>query len=163
MKINFTKKQFKTLLEIFNLATWIVLYDVDNDAREHSNILELETYLASYAKQMGCENMVFEHKNKLHINPENEKEFEEIIENYNNNIFWYDLNFRITEKLLSQRYNKEEWTQLSEYDKFSLQQIIEALLNEEFCASGIDKLMFSESFVKNLWAKIDDAMKDREK
>jgi len=58
MKINFTKSEYRILLDVIYMADWILhAHDTEDrsDTKEYSDLFQK---LMSYAKDMGCEDLV---------------------------------------------------------------------------------------------------------
>jgi len=58
MKINITKKEYRTLLEMIEIANWVLFaHKIEKDP-ETDKFRELEQKLLSYAKDMGAKHLV---------------------------------------------------------------------------------------------------------
>ncbi|KHE66874.1 hypothetical protein [Halobacillus sp. BBL2006] len=95
MKINFTKKQFRTLIELIYLGEWTA-----NSSREVDRVEkyeELMEYIYSYADKFGFDDLVV-HDKKLNGHYPT-REFEEEMENYidenDEEVFWHQLVTRL--------------------------------------------------------------------
>ncbi|WP_423188357.1 hypothetical protein ACO1PF_07015 [Alkalibacterium sp. f15] len=105
MKINFTKKQYRSLIDLIHLGDMVVNGIRTDDTVEEYE--ELREYIYSFAKQMGQEdNIKYDKEYDRHFET---REYEsgkvqEYIEDYDDEIFWTELASRLatrdTQKLI---------------------------------------------------------------
>ncbi|OJF94646.1 hypothetical protein [Alkalibacterium sp. 20] len=105
MKINFTKKQYRSLIDLIHLGDMVVNGIRTDDTVEEYE--ELREYIYSFAKQMGQEdNIKYDKEYDMHFET---REYEsgkvqEYIEDYDDEIFWTELASRLatrdTQKLI---------------------------------------------------------------
>jgi len=58
MKIDITKKEYRTLLEILEIVDWVLHAHHPEERSETRKYREIEQKIFSYAKDMGFENLV---------------------------------------------------------------------------------------------------------
>ncbi|WP_252502052.1 hypothetical protein [Sporosarcina sp. Marseille-Q4943] len=103
MNINFTKKQFKTLLDLAFLGEWTA-----NSARSHDDRFvdyeELFQYICSHAKDMGYEDLVpYERElNGFYPSQEFENQLHPIIDDNEEHVFWEKLSGYLAKRDLDQ-------------------------------------------------------------
>lgn len=96
MKINFTKKQYRTLVELLFLGN-----HMSNGVRESDRIVQeyedLLQYVYSFAKEMGMEEeIIFEKEyNEFFETRELEESLMDYIDEYDGDVFWNELAGRL--------------------------------------------------------------------
>lgn len=141
MKINITKKQYLSLIELIFLGDFMVngIRVGDEQVKEYD---ELKNYLFSYAKKMGYENLIEPgtKKNEYYET----REFEDgvafkYIHDYDEEIFWTELASRLAfrdagrlqklaaEKMDRDSFLREGWSRENVY-------------HEEFEKNGLDNI-----------------------
>jgi hypothetical protein len=119
MKIELTKEQYKNLLEVSHIANSVLglLGDVLPGKEYKKKVDEmdnLENYFISFARDFGCDNLVEDFKGKTLMKEEIYEELSEILDEYDDYIFWNELEVRMgkrdfekTETDDDKKYNKE--------------------------------------------------------
>ena len=85
MKINFTKKQYDTLLELVHLGNGITSFNDDtaNDS------VEIVQYLLSFAKDFDDEGVLYDPQDQMFdLTVEREQEIQRSIDEYEDMVFW---------------------------------------------------------------------------
>jgi hypothetical protein len=102
MKINFTKKEYRILLDLIHIADWILhAHDSEprNDTKEYSDLIQK---LMSHAKDMDCGDLIEFDKQLGKYFPsikfEEESIAEKYIEEFEDNSFWSELITRLAER-----------------------------------------------------------------
>ena len=102
MKINFTKSEYRILLDVIYISDWILHahYTEDrNDTKEYSGLFQK---LMSYAKDMGCEDLVdFDKQQKNYAESflfEEESPAPGYIEEFEDDSFWSELISRLARR-----------------------------------------------------------------
>lgn len=138
MKINFTKKQFKTLLDLIYTGEMII-----NGNRIPDEVIEeydeLQQYIYSFAKEMGYEDLM--EYNKEYNGYYETRKYEEsgiydLIEEYNNNVFWDELASNLAERDIANKYG-EEIVNLEHEDIVTAIWRREDEYSEEFSENGL--------------------------
>ena len=103
MKINFTKKQYKQLLDLVYLGEWTANSSKDADERE-TEYEALFEYVCSFAKDFDVAHLVpFDKKLNAHIPTiEYEQQLQPLIDANDNDIFWQELSSRLANQDLAQ-------------------------------------------------------------
>ena len=154
MKINFTKSEYRTLLDVIYIADWILhAHDIEkrSDTKEYS---ELFQKLMSYAKDMGCEDLV--DFDKQGNNYAESFSFEEqslalgYINEFENDSFWEELISRLARRdaLIELKVDNEQ-----DVDRDKLYTAIgnaESKWSKEFEAFGLDRLRINKTQLDNV-------------
>lgn len=144
MKIHFTKKEYRLLLDIVSIADWVMNSHTTGNNPKSEPYEELEQKIFSYAKDAGLENLVMYNKQYDKYFPTREYEDEEtdrpFIDEYEEEVFWEELCGRLAQRDLLQEKGIQE---IKEMDP------IEVLTEEDKIAEKYDK-EFIENGIKNL-------------
>ncbi|MDV6379261.1 hypothetical protein ORD22_13655 [Sporosarcina sp. GW1-11] len=138
MKINFTKKQFKHLLDLVHLGEWTA-----NSTRDSEQLIkeyeELYQYINSLAKDFGYEEIIqYDQKlNDYYPTQEYENQFQPIIDANDNEVFWNELSIRLAKRDLA----KEAVVPRDADERFKRLIEIEERYAEEFDENGLDRLV----------------------
>lgn len=140
MKINFTKKQFRTLLDMVYIADFTIngIRLPDEEIKEYR---ELAQYIYSFAKDMACENLVeFDREYKQYFET---RELEdgpvgEFIEEYDSYVFWEELVSRLAKRDVEKSISKSRDIGNDEF--LNLLWAKEEVYNDEFHKNGLDNL-----------------------
>lgn len=141
MKINFTKKQFKHLLDLVHLGEWTA-----NSSRESDTLIkeyeELYQYINSLAKDFGYEEIIeFDKKlNEYFPTQAYENELQPIIEVNDNEVFWNELSSRIATRDLA----NERVVPRDADEQFKRLLDIEQRYEEEFEEHGLSRLILKK-------------------
>lgn len=141
MKINFTKKEYRTLVDLIFLGDMVVngIRVGDDNVKEYE---ELREYLYSFAEQMGCEDIIqFDKQFNQHFETREYEEgkVQDYLKEYDNEIFWNEMASRLAmrdiertqrisaEELDHQEMIKNVWsreeTYLEEFEKNGLKNV----------------------------------------
>ncbi|WP_303967780.1 hypothetical protein [Sporosarcina ureae] len=141
MKINFTKKQFKHLLDLVHLGEWTA-----NSSRESDTLIkeyeELYQYINSLAKDFGYEEIIeFDKKlNEYFPTQAYENELQPIIEVNDNEVFWNELSSRLATRDLA----NERVVPRDADEQFKRLLDIEQRYEEEFVVHGLSRLILKK-------------------
>ncbi len=144
MKINITKKQYRELLEMSYAARWMVeAFAIDSSER----FLESEQFLLSMAKDFGLKELVEEDGEQFYHSAEflDQTKIQELIENYNNTLFWDELAVRLGQRDTLKKLSPERAALLTPEDL------------EESSAAAIERYAteFEEHQLSNIVLKND--------
>lgn len=141
MKINFTKKEYRTLVDLIFLGDMVVngIRVGDDNVKEYE---ELREYLYSFAEQMGCEDIIqLDKQFNQHFETREYEEgkVQDYLKEYDNEIFWNEMASRLAmrdiertqrisaEELDHQEMIKNVWsreeTYLEEFEKNGLKNV----------------------------------------
>ncbi len=142
MKINLSKKQYRTLVKLIYLGTWLANAHRTDDIIEEFE--ELEQYIFSFCKDFGMEND-FEYDESLkrfYLTDEfiENSGIDKLIDEYNLDTFWEELIHMMADKDLLETYGEKG---LKEMD-------IEKLTEKKILLLDLYEKEFSENGIKNL-------------
>jgi hypothetical protein len=144
MKINITKKEYRTLLEIVEIANWVLYAHKTEEEPETEKYRELEQKLLSYAKEMGLKHFVkYEKKlEKYFLTKEFEDKspFMDYIDDYNNNTFWDELVDRLSFRDLIRQEGEEKYREMSLMERFQKEDPIREKYYNEFQINGLNNI-----------------------
>ena len=148
MKINFTKKEYRLLLDLVYLGEWMI------EAHETGRTPESEKYemiiqkIYSHAKEMGCEDLIesAEQFNEYFPTMEyEESEVRDYIDEYNDETFWSELIGRLMERDVRQECADKNIDVNSIEDFWELGTPHEEKYAQEFSNYGLARLVVKEA------------------
>lgn len=102
MKINFTKKEYRILLDLIHIADWVLHAHSTDDRADTKDYRDLMQKLMSYAKEMGFEALVdFDKERGEYVTSGEfvgESVAEDYIEAFEDNTFWSQLIGRLSDR-----------------------------------------------------------------
>lgn len=116
MKINFTKKQFETLIKMAYVGNWVVNgvrsgRKGDERVKEYD---ELEEYIFSFAKDFGLEKYVDDEDGEIYPSVDLEDgEVRELIDYYDDDVFWNELADSLARRDFFREYGAEAISKMS--------------------------------------------------
>lgn len=146
MKINFTKKQYETLIRGLDAGSSVYGILGDNISEEYkkkSNEIEsLEDYLLGFAKDFGREDMTQEFRGKLIMSDELDEELQETMDEYDNDIFWHELELRLGKRDFGQTMTDAERKEIDDNNGWLPERIHDCYRKwgEEFEKFGVERL-----------------------
>lgn len=145
MKINFTKKQYETLLKAVYLGNWVV--NSTDDEPEGNQFDKLEEYIFSFAKGFGLEHYaVYDKQDKVYYPSqklEEDEEVNEYIQNYDDDTFWDKLIFNLARRDMENEYGEEEIKKMSVEECLVKEQPFAEKYEKEFAKNGLKNLAIS--------------------
>ncbi|RKX62809.1 MAG: hypothetical protein DRP37_00605 [Thermodesulfobacteriota bacterium] len=145
MKINITKKEYKSLLDILSIADWILNAHKIGDDPETEEYEKLEQKLNSYAEDMGYGNFVTYDTKLKKFFPTKEFEetskFREFIDEFENATFWDELLHRLVERdLIKQEGGVKNVMNMNFRERLEKEEPLEKMYATEFEANGLDNI-----------------------
>ncbi len=142
MKIHFTKKEYKLLLDMISIST-LVMSDSDKEDIEEYNILEQK--ILSYASNNGYEKYVQYSKTYDELfttrKYEEESKYLDFVENYEEEYFWGELCRKLARRDLIKEKGLDYLENKSMMDWMKEELEIAEKYDDEFCESGIENLV----------------------
>lgn len=147
MKINITKKEYRLLLDVFSIATWVMnshKYEPDPESVPYE---ELEQKFMAFAKDFGFKNLVEYDPKKETYYPTGEYEVTEsdmkFIDEFEEDVFWDKLCSRLAKRDFINEIGIQKFKSMDSFYRF--QKIDERALNyhKEFENNGIKNLIIS--------------------
>jgi hypothetical protein len=147
MKINFTKREYQSLLDLLYVSDWIMsAYDETENSKPLPHD-QLEQRLLSHAKDFGFEHYVDQDKAGGRYYPtrqfEDETIAQEIIDQYDEDTFWDELAHRLAQRDITLKYGREQLSKMDIEQVFEETSIIEDAYNKEFEETGLLKVSVS--------------------
>ncbi len=143
MKINFTNKEFRTLLDLIYLGNWVINANEIEPEKNLNKHEELVQKIYSHAKDFNFENLVEynnEFKEYIETAEFEDSEVSEYLEEYEEQNFWETLISRLAERDFLLEIPRGSLNDLSLEEKFIKIQKHEDKWTEEFSKFGIDNL-----------------------
>jgi hypothetical protein len=144
MKINFTKKEYQTLLNILYIADWVLHAHSEEKTEEKSEYRELKQKILSLADEFGMKSCL-EHNEKT-----NEKffskefikknEIEKHIDGFENATFWEELLERMARRDFVREYGEEAILKMPISERFEKEILFHKKYDEEFRKNGLKSL-----------------------
>lgn len=107
MKINFTKKQYDTLIKLVQYGYWIT-----SDSENNEKFSELEQYLNSYAKDFDVRGIEYVEEYGIYdLNRELEEEIHKVIDKYEEGVFLDKLAYHMARKEFAKESKLKEFNQ----------------------------------------------------
>lgn len=144
MKINFTKAEYKALIELLYLGDWMAnaftIYSND-EPKEYTDLIQK---IYSYAKQMGHEEDIEYAKEYDQHFPTQKFEMDsnvtKHIDNYDNESFWTNLIDRLTDRDVCNKHQVGSTHELPDKDRYNVVNEIEISWSKEFEIHGINRI-----------------------
>jgi len=68
MKINFTKKEYRSLIDLLDIANWVINAHRTGIGEEPKEYADLIQKIYSFSKEMGCEDIIeFNKSNRIFV------------------------------------------------------------------------------------------------
>ena len=141
MIINFTKKEYRLLLDILEIAEWVLHSHRTQELEETKKYTVLIQKILSYAEQMGCEDLIVYDDRLEGFYPtrqfEDESDHMEYIEEFEDDVFWDALAHRLAVRDLVTQVGKEEYENMEYSERASKILDLEGWYHAEFIESGL--------------------------
>ncbi len=149
MKINFTVKEYTSLIETLDIANWVLNAFRGNIGfgGESENHAKLQKKIHSYAKEMGCEELIKPNVSVtgcyLRTGREN-SETSAYIDQFVENSFWVELGAKLAERDLLKKYSVYSLSEIPTEDRISALCMAEYKWEEEFEKYGLERIYIEE-------------------
>jgi type IV secretory pathway VirB4 component len=141
MKINFTKKEYRLLVDMLYLSNWVMHSHAIGPEEHHSEYEELRKKLLSYYKEMGFKDMEKESTAKCEYYETWEYEeamHEKFINLYEDQVFWDELTDRLAERDAVKEIGLEKFQTMEGMERINKIEEIRDRYANEFEQHGID-------------------------
>jgi hypothetical protein len=145
MKINLTKNEYRLLLDMVEIAEWVLNSHRTDSSDEIKQYSELYQKILSHAKEMGFENLITFDKNLdgyFATAEYEESEHMRYIEEFEDDVFWDALPHRLAVRDLVQQFGEKKYTEMEFEERVSKIFELEAIYNKELEENGIDNMRF---------------------
>lgn len=144
MKINFTKKEFRQLLDLVYIANWVMnARKIEKDAGTEK-YEELVQKVYSFAKDFKYESLIEYNKQLEGFFPTNRFEMDEdvhhYIDEYDDECFWESLCQELGKRDFLEEVGREEAEKMDSIDRFTAINQCAEKYSREFEESGIKNL-----------------------
>lgn len=149
VKINLSKKQYETMIKAVEAGSSIygILGDmVSDDYKKESNEIEdLQKYLLGFASDFGSSDMTEKFKGELIMSDDFSEKMEEVMDDYDDEIFWHELETRLGKRDFERTMTKAEKKEMEE-DRWYPKRIHELYdkWSKEFEDNGVERLEIVE-------------------
>ena len=149
MKINFTKAEYRILLDVVYLGEWMLTAHDTEEAPEKEKYEDLVQKIYSHAREMDCESLIEGSKEMNKYFPTREFEEEsaahEFIEAYDDDSFWEELIERLTQRDVNDLTSTMTKEPETVEDYWEIASSIEERYATEFSSNGLRRLKISET------------------
>ena len=141
MKINFTKKEFRLLIDIFEITEWVLHAHKTTEPEETKKYSELIQKIFSYADQIGCTDLI-KYDNRLEgyyatRKYEEESEHMAYIEEFEDDVFWEELTHRLAVRDLVAQEGEDTYQKMDISERASKIFDLEGWYEKEFIENGL--------------------------
>jgi hypothetical protein len=153
MKINYTKKEYRLLLDMVEIAEWVLHSNRSDPADETKKYSELYQEILSHAKGMGFENLITydEKLDGYYATTEyEESEYMRYIEEYDDDVFWNALPSRLAVRDLVKQVGNKNYIEMQFEERATKLLEIESIYYKELEDNGIDNLRFENLSVSDM-------------
>jgi hypothetical protein len=147
MKINFTKKEYQTLLEMLYVGDWVLHAHVEKETdktNETKTYKEFEQKILALAHEFGMGKFVEcnEKSGENFLSKEftRNNEIRKYIEKFENATFWEELIERLARRDFIKKYGEEAILQMSISERFEKEMLFHQEYHKEFGENGLDNL-----------------------
>ena len=144
MNINFTKKEYRLLLDIFSIADWVMNSHTVGDNRATEPYRMLEQKFMSYAKDFECENLIkYDKKLETYFQTAEYEDLEtdsRFIDAYEEEVFWEELCSRLAQRDLLEEKGQQPVKEMDPIQRMSEEDLIAERYNTEFMENGLKNL-----------------------
>jgi hypothetical protein len=149
MKINFTKKEYRALLDVIQIADWVINSHETEEREDTEEFDALFQKLLSHAEEMGFAGLV-ERSSKdgkyyATFNFETESVSEQLIQEFENNSFWEELIARLGRRDALKDKEAPSIVEVSEEEWFSALTAAEQKWAKEFEENDLDRLVVDKA------------------
>ncbi len=144
MKINITKEQYWHLLRSVYIADWIANAICERDMKEDEDIKKVRNHVFSFAKDFGYDDFVtYDDELKSYFSTwdlDDESSTREIIERYDEHIFWEELSERMGERDFHDKYKPAEIEKMSDEERFTKHMKCQIVWEKELEKNGVERI-----------------------
>ena len=143
MKIEFSKNDLKTLLELLYFGDYMFSSSENDYPDKKKDYKKTMQKIFQEAKKAGLEKHVAPiDKDELGFSGEldGNEIINDVIENYNNESFWMELSSRLGVRDMAEKIEEEEYAQMDNMERFNLRMEAEGVYEREFTKYGLKNL-----------------------
>lgn len=143
MKINFTKKEYSTLIDFIYIGDWILHSHCIGEEGKSQKHIELQKKVYSYAQDYEASDKLQYYKDLggYYENRDYEDYAREtFIEPYDQEHFWEELTWRLADRDLLQKYGAQKLEDMPFQERMSEHDLLREKYNSEFEKNGLANL-----------------------
>lgn len=143
MTIDLTREEYRQLLDMVQIARWVLHARKTEIPPETEAYNDLEQKIASYAPDVEMEDAIVydEHLEGFFPTAEYEAEFLSYIDEYDNDVFWGELSSRLADRDLLDTEGEERVLSMEPFERVLKLATLEEKYIQEFSKHGIRNLM----------------------
>jgi len=148
MKINFTKKEYKTILEMIYISDWVLnSFPVEE---KHENHKSLRKKIFSFYKEMQAEELIEDDEDEFYETAEFEDNIQKkYLEEYNQNVFWESLIDQLSYRDLIKEIGPKAFADLDVVERMQKLEKFREIYTKEFEQHQLDYVKIEHSHIKN--------------
>ena len=140
MEINFTKKQYETMLKMIQFGYWITS-SIEEDS-EKSEFGDMEQYLMSFAKDFDFDGVTYDSQYQVYdLTVERDEEMQQVLVEYEDMVFWDKLAYYLAKRDFAAEMTQQVW---SEEDAFKRIIELEEKYHRHFEKHGVQQIKIDE-------------------
>ena len=144
MKINFTKKEYRSLVELLEIASWVTtshIVDANDEPKKYNDLIQK---IYSFSKEMECLDII-EHSKELDgFYPtrefEEDSEVRQYIEDFEEDTFWAELISKLSGRDVLNKYNIKSLSELETDQRIDALYESDVKWEEEINRFGLERL-----------------------
>ena len=144
MKIHFTKKEYRLLLDILYIAEWVIASREIDDNPETEPYKDLEQKIMSMAKDYGFDNLIsYDDKFEQYLPTlkfEEDEKVNNFIDKYEAETFWEELCDRLAERDFFADNDAEAIMKMEDVEIFSKKREYAERYHDEFVENGLNNI-----------------------
>lgn len=144
MKINFTNKEYATLIEMLDIADWVISAHKNTNGPREQPYEELRKKLYALASDFGCDDKITyskEDDDYFETRSFEEAAHREFIEEYDTETFWSQLIDRLVMRDASNEVGEDAFLNSDIETHFPILEKYEAIWSSEFEKHSLDNLV----------------------
>ena len=148
MNISLAREEYRALLEILQIADWVLHANRTEEDPDTKRYRMLEQKIFSLAEEAGFGELIEYAPGPEQFFPtrkfDEESPAMEFIQDYNDDMFWEELAERLAYRDILETASEEELEKMPREERFiRIDNLCEAYL-DEFCERGVDRLRLEE-------------------
>ncbi len=149
MKINFTKKEYRLLIDLLEIARWVLTAHENEENKEITPYMELIRKIYSYAEKMGANDIIQYDEVLGDYYPtrqyEDTSKFMKFVEEFENDSFWHELITRLANRDFVLKYGLDKIKAMDFMEHMEKVGKLEEIYEKEFVENGLFNLFLKKS------------------
>ena len=144
MKIFFTKKEYRLLIDMISLSDWMMNSNTIGPETANLDHILLYQKLLSYSKEMQADDIVEPDKKSgkyYHTNEYDEELHDKYIAPYDEHVFWEELMTALGDRDFLRKFGQERIEAMSRKERFILSERVRDKYIDEFNEHGIENIV----------------------